>query len=273
VASTALAAAAVCEFGVRGDLYLLDEESRSVTLDFDTGLRQFAAAGFEVRDYAPREWVGTATLQYRERLEEVGVLSIRSRLRGRRVEDRPPMPLFIHPGYRSLSGSVSFLSRTIQGVRLDASLSAEGSDYRAPEPIPQLDLLDRRSVSTEVGAEWGRDWTVRFFGAFRGSRYPEQGTFDPEDPFRRDRAVRAGATWTLRSSVVAQLGADFGDLLGGGILAGKVVGRIRPGPRHEPGRETARSVYHVPAAVSECLSDVGPLYDLRAARVCADLVR
>ncbi len=208
VDSTDRAAAAVGEFGVRGGVLLLDRESSALSFDFDTGLRQFAAAGFEVRDYAPREWVGTGTLEYSRRLEGSGVLTARTRLRGRWVEDRPPMPLFIHPGYRSLSGAVTYLSRPVQGVRIDARLSAEGSDYRAPDAIPQLDLLDRRSWGGEVGAEWGRDWSVRFYGAFRSSRYPEQGTFDPDDPFRRDRAFRAGATWTLRSSIVAQLGVE-----------------------------------------------------------------
>lgn len=208
VDSTDHASAAVGEFGVRGGLLLLDEQSRSLTLGFDAGLRQFAAAGFELRDYAPREWVGTLELAFSQRLQELGTFEARTRVKGRWVEDRPPMPLFIHPGYRSASTSVSFLSRPMQAVRLDATLSVEGSDYRAPTAVPQLDLLDQRSLGLEVGAEWGSEWTVRLFGALRGKHYPEQGTFDPEDPFRRDRAIRMGATWTLRSAVVAQLGFD-----------------------------------------------------------------
>jgi len=208
VDSTDQASAAVGEFGIRGDLYLLDEETRSVTLGFDAGLRQFAAAGFELRDYAPREWVGTMEVGLDQRLGDAGSLRATGRVKGRWVEDRPPMPLFIHPGYRTLTGSVSFLSRPVQGVRLDAALTAEGSDYRAPAGLPQLDLLDRRALGLEVGAEWGSDWTVRFHGALQGKRFPEQGTFDPDDPSRRDRAFRAGATWTLRSAVVAQLGVE-----------------------------------------------------------------
>lgn len=208
VDSTDQAAAAVGQFGARGDVELLRRDDRSLDLGFDLGLRQAAAAGFEVRDYAPREWVGTVEFAYRQRIADLGVFRARTRMKGRRVEDRPPMPLFIQPGYGSVEGSASMAFRPIQGVRLDARLGAQTNDYRSLDLLPQLDLLDRRSVSSEVGAEWGDESTVRFFGAVRGTRYPHQGSFDPSDPDRRDRAFRAGGTWTLQSSIVAQLGVE-----------------------------------------------------------------
>ena len=208
VDSTDQAAAAVGQFGSRGEVQLLRREDQTLDLAFDMGLRQAAAAGFELRDYAPREWVGSTELTFQQRLSDVGVLRARTRVKGRRVEDRPPMPLFIQPGYGSLDGSVAMAFRAVQGVRFDARLGAETHDYRSLDLLPQLDLLDRRSLSAEVGAEWGQESMVRFFGSVRGTRYPHQGSFDPSDPYRRDRAFRAGATWTLRSSVVAQLGVE-----------------------------------------------------------------
>lgn len=209
VDSTDQAAAAVGQFGARGEVSLLSDETRVLRADFDAGFRQSAADGFEVRDYSPREWVGSLQLDYRQRIEGVGTLGVRARGKGRRVQDRPPMPLFIQPGYGSVDGAVSMAFRPLQGVRFDVRLGAETTDYRALELVPQLDLLDRRSVSGEVGAEWtGGASSVRVFGSLRGTRYPHQGSFDPADPFRRDRSVRTGASWTLRSDVIAQLGLE-----------------------------------------------------------------
>jgi len=208
VDSTNDASAAVGQFGVRGDLLLMNGDSRRLELGFDGGLRQFEASGFELRDYAPREWVGTLDLGFSQRVDGVGVLRAQTRFRGRRVEDRPPMPLFLQPGYSSASGALSMNFRPIGGVRLDAKVSAETSDYRAPNLFPQLDLLDRHSVGGEAGATWGSDNTLRLWSAFRQTRYPEQSTFDPDDPSRRDRTARVGATWTLQSTVMAQLGVE-----------------------------------------------------------------
>lgn len=208
VDSTEQAAAAVGEFGARGELFLINRDDRALTLGFDGGMRQFAATGFELRDYAPREWVGTVDLGYDHRLSGVGTLRAGARVKGRWVQDRPPMPLFIQPGYKAARGSLALLTRPIHGIRVDAELSAGTNDYRALDLIPQLDLLDRRSLGVEVGAEWGGQSRVRFFGAYRGTRYPHQGSFDPDDPFRRDRSLRAGATWTHQSSIVAQLGVE-----------------------------------------------------------------
>jgi hypothetical protein len=170
------------------------------------GMRQFAAFGFEFRDYAPREWAGNVEATYLQAVSDVGTMRARLGLLGRSVTDRPPMPLFIQPGYGTASGSILFRSRQIQGVVFDAEVTAQRSEYTAPAVTPQLDLLDWESQAVEMGAEWGSEWTVRVFGLFRRSTYPQQGSFDPDDPFRRDHAVQAGVTWTVQAPVLAQIG-------------------------------------------------------------------
>ena len=55
VDSTDRAYAAIGEVGARGTVALLEAERRWLFLNFDAGLRQFAAGGFAVRDYAPRD--------------------------------------------------------------------------------------------------------------------------------------------------------------------------------------------------------------------------
>jgi hypothetical protein len=199
----------VGEFSARGDVLFLNGSGRSLSLAFDGGIRQFAAAGFELRDYAPREWVGSIDVRYVQVLGDLGVLQVLTRVKGRSVEDRPPMPLFIQPGYRNASGTLSFQTRPIRDVRFDVAVGGEISDYRSLDLTPQLDLLDRRTASLELGAEWGSgESTVRFSGGYRAYWYPEQGSFDPDDPFRRDRAVQAGVQWTLRAPLIVQVGLE-----------------------------------------------------------------
>ena len=48
VDSTNRASAAVAEFGARGRVFFLNNPERGFRIDFDGGLRQFAASGFEV---------------------------------------------------------------------------------------------------------------------------------------------------------------------------------------------------------------------------------
>ena len=74
---------------------MIESEENWLFLTFDGGLRQFAAGGFEIRDYAPREWVGRGALSYSRLLGSWAVLSGRLGWRGRSVQDRPPMPLFL----------------------------------------------------------------------------------------------------------------------------------------------------------------------------------
>jgi len=208
VDSTRRASAAVGEFGLRGGLFLLNRNERSLALQVDAGLRQFSAFGFKVRDYAPREWVGRADLIYRRSLESLGELRIQGGVAGRRVEDRPPMPLYIQPGYRSADGRVLLQLRPIGAAYVDAQLVAEVDDYSANVLSPQMDLLDRKMVGLETGVTWGEDWTVRAHAALGLSVYDNQATFDPGDPNRRDRTMSVGATWTTRSRIFAQLGLE-----------------------------------------------------------------
>ena len=68
VDSTDQATAAGGEVGVRGRLILLERERQRLTLDLDGGVRQAAALGFRLRDYAPREWVGSSSLEFQQTL-------------------------------------------------------------------------------------------------------------------------------------------------------------------------------------------------------------
>jgi hypothetical protein len=203
VDSTDHATAAVGEFGTRGELRLVDDLAdpsapRLLALRFDAGLRQFAAAGFELRDYAPREWVGRMDLTWWQQLGRVGALTVGGTVRGRTVEDRPPMPLFLQPGYVTARGAVGFRTRPIQNVSLDIEFVGETADYEGIPELPQLDLLDRRDVGVELGAETGSGvWRLRFRGALRNTEYAQQASFEPDDPFRRDRTVEIGARWRL----------------------------------------------------------------------------
>lgn len=208
VDSTDAASAAVGEMGMRGSLSLLNQQARGAFLRFDAGLRQFVAGGFQVRDYAPREWVGRVDLSYREALGSLGELWAFGGVGGRRVDDRPPMPLYMQPGYLAADGRLRIQLFPIRGIHLDGQIFGEVADYRSTGPTPQLDLLDRKMLGAEVGATWGPDWTVRVHSGFRATEYQNQGTFDPSDPFRRDKTLNVGATWTLRSSIFVQAGVE-----------------------------------------------------------------
>jgi hypothetical protein len=208
VDSTDHAVAAVGEVGLRGTLSFVRTSQRSIEVLFDGGLRQAAAFGFQDQDYSPREWVGAVSARYTESLGTWGSLLLRGGYRGRSLEDRPPMPLFLQPGYSTLLGGVGLVTRSFDGVSFDAQFDREEADYKALEFAPQLDLLDRTSSGVEVGLRWGGTSTVRFYGGARWTEYSNQGSFDPEDPFRRDRTARVGLEWTYAGSIIAQLGLD-----------------------------------------------------------------
>ena len=208
VDSTEAASAGVGEFGLSGSAVLLNREERTVSLQFDSGLRQFVAGGFVFRDYAPRELVGRVDLSYRENAGSLGELWFFGGLAGRTVDDRPPMPLFIQPGYGTLDGRVSLQLYPINGVYYDVQVFGELADYGDTKPTPQLALLDRRILGAELGATWGSDWTIRAYMGFRASEYRNQGTFDPSDPLRRDKTLNLGATWILRSRLIAEVGIE-----------------------------------------------------------------
>jgi hypothetical protein len=208
VDSTEEASAVVGEFGIRGRIALFNRENRTLRLDFDSGLRQFVAGGFLVKAYAPKELVGRLDLSYREQAGSLGEVWFFGGLGGRKVDDRPPMPLFIQPGYGTVDGRVRLQLYPINGVYYDAQVFGEVEDYGTTRLTPQLALLDRKMVGLELGATWGADWTVRAYMGFRASEYKNQGTFDPTDPLRRDKALNLGATWTLRSRIFAQVGFE-----------------------------------------------------------------
>ncbi len=212
VDSTDRAAAGVGEFGVRGTVLLHGSEFTQVRVRFDGGFRQFAAVGFQLRDYAPREWSGNVNLALRRMLPGGASLALETVYRGRGVSDRPPMPLFLQPGYDAFTGSARFTTRPLGDVRFDVAALGERSNYAAPASVPQLDLLDRSMVGVEVGAGSVGVSNFRLFGAYRRYRYPQQGSGYDKDPFRRDHAFRAGTLWTLdlraESGFFLQLGAD-----------------------------------------------------------------
>ena len=86
------AAAAVGQFSTRLEMELLPGSERSLLdVTVDAGLRQFAATGFKIRDYAPREWVGSIDANYSRALQGWGRLVLTGGFKGRTVEDRPPI--------------------------------------------------------------------------------------------------------------------------------------------------------------------------------------
>lgn len=208
--STEFASALIGELGVRGEVTAPLGQGGRTTLSFDGGMRQFSARGFELRDYAPREWVGTAELGYAHTLGTTGGLGARVRVRGRSVEDRPPMPLFLQPGYRSVIGGVNGEFADGAGRRWDVEVRGEWADFLAPSFAPQIRLLDRRSAGLELGVRpaWDIPGSVRLHAAGQLARFPEQNTFAPEDPHRRDRVLRGGASWTWQGDFLAQVSVE-----------------------------------------------------------------
>lgn len=207
VDSTEQAAAAAGEFAGRAEYVLIENERRFFAATFDAGMRQFAATGFEVRDYAPREWVGSVDVRYQQHFKW-GTLLGTGRLRGRSVSDRPPIPLYIQPAYGITGAVLGARFAPIRDVRFDAEFTGELSDFRSNEFAPLLDLLDRSSKGLEVGAAWGDDWTVRFFSGIRTTGYAKQPTYDDADPSRRDRMYRLGTEWEIRGDAWGQIGVE-----------------------------------------------------------------
>lgn len=206
VDSTEHAVALVGELGVSGIVLLAQNRTRLFEVSFDGGMRQSAALGFQRWDYAPREWVGSTSARFTNSVGSWGSVIVQGGVRGRAVRDRPPMPLFLQPGYAILLGSMGVLTRSFDGVAFDAQVDLEHADYRALQP--QFDLLDRTSSGFEAGVRWGGAATVRFYGGFRWTDHSNQGSFDPDDPFRRDHTARVGLEWTYEGDIVSQVGVD-----------------------------------------------------------------
>lgn len=208
--STEFAAAAVGEFGVRGRVGFLANESQRLRFSFDGGLRQFAAGGFELQDYAPREWVGAADLNYERRVSDFGFVTLRGNVRGREVHDRPPMPLFLQPGYWGGRAGVGVETRPLRGTVLDLEAGGEWAKYGAPSFAQRLLLLNRDLRSLELGVtrSLDDDSSLRGYTILDRVHYPRQRTFDERDPFRRDRTYRGGLLWTRPAEVYGQVGIE-----------------------------------------------------------------
>jgi hypothetical protein len=201
VDSTDRARAAIGEVGFLGEVIVLERASSLVALDFDFGIRQFAASGFQVRDYAPREFAGYGGLFYHQRVSSLGAFELRGSYRARSVDDRPPMPLFLQPGFDRLTGEARVILPPLQGVEFDVVGVGERSDYAATGRVTQLDLLDRTAYSLEIGARWGLGLDVRFYAGLRESDYPNQASNVADDPARRDRTITVGAEWAWKATV------------------------------------------------------------------------
>jgi hypothetical protein len=208
VDSTESATAAVGELGGGGTVALIEADRRWLFLTADGGMRQFAAGGFEIRDYAPREWVGSGVLSYSQLLGSWAVATGQLGWRGRAVQDRPPMPLFLQPGFGIGSMGLRIETNEIDRVSFDVGVDAEWADYTAGEFSGPLDLLDRRTLGIEAGATWGDVSLLRVAGGFRSSLYRNQATFDAADPERRDHTLHAGVSWSLDAPVTAELGVE-----------------------------------------------------------------
>ena len=185
--------------------------NRELRVAFDGAVRQYATGGFELRNYAPREYSGDVGATYRQALWG-GHVAVAGQASVRSVADRPPMPLYLQPGYNSSWASVLY-SRSLPPNRVvhefDVHGTFESRDYAAPRVLPQLDLLDRSSgeatagLSRFLGSEYS---TLRVFGAFRYHSYPRKGL----SIRRRDKAGRAGVAWTLDRYVSQGLQAEAG---------------------------------------------------------------
>jgi hypothetical protein len=204
--STNFASAAIGEVSVSADLAYPLGVGGSLDLTFDGGFRQFAAQGFTLKDYAPRELVGTLDVQYSRTFGSRIGASARARLEGRQVDDRPPMPLFLQPGFRAGEMALAASVRGPREVVYDVQISGSRSDFLAPEFAPQIRLLNRESYRGEVGATLASGGgSLRVFGGGEGSRFPKQNTFDSTDPVRRDVTFHGGASWTYQADYLVQM--------------------------------------------------------------------
>lgn len=203
--STEFASAAVGELALSTAVTYRSSPNGRLDVSFDGGIRQFAAQGFELKDYSPREWLGTLDVGYRHQVGSRLGVTLRTELRGRQVDDRPPMPLFLQPGFRAGQLAVALDLLGPRNVLYDLEISGEMSDFLAPEFAPQIRLLNKEAYGVEAGATLsGGGSVLRLFAGAQGNRYPKQETFDPTDPWRRDVTVHAGASWTHQSNYVFQ---------------------------------------------------------------------
>ena len=206
VDSTNRAASLIGEVGLRSTLLLFEGERSRLTTSFDLGLRQFVADGFGLRDYSPREKAARADVSLLQSLGSWGDASLVGAARMRSVDDRPPMPLYLQASFDQYTATARWQSPVVSDFRIDLRLDAERSDYDATGDQTQLRLLDRRAKGAELGVTWGTSGRFRLFTQLRRTDYTQQASFDETDPFRRDRTVQVGGTWSYASSFLAEVG-------------------------------------------------------------------
>ncbi len=210
--STEIAGAFQGEVAVRSDVIWRRKGTTRALLSVDGGVRQFSAYGFEGRDFAPREWVGTVDLLLLQPLNARGAgLRAMAGYRGRRVEDRAPMPLFLQPDQHTGYGGAGLQVGMPAGWDpLSISFTVEDARYRAPEAAPQIRLLNRKTASAEARSGLQLNPFLRMEAdiATDWSRYPEQSTLLPSDPVREDRTYRGRVGWTYQGDVLARAGVE-----------------------------------------------------------------
>lgn len=198
--STRNAIAAVGEWSASGEFNLLNGSGRRLHAILDGGIRQSAAAGFRLRNYAPREQSGRLSMIYSEELG-AGRLRTIATARSRRVFDHPPLPLYKTPGY-DIYGVRGEYAKTVRTMTYDFNVAGEQADYKPPPGLGHLDHLDRNSVVVEArGArrfylddDRNFYWALRLSGAYGRHSYPRQGG----EVQRVDNAMRLGATFDLK---------------------------------------------------------------------------
>lgn len=203
--STERAVAWVGEWSASGEFILLQRAHGLLEATFDAGFRQFATAGYQLRNYAPREHSGLLKTTYRHALGggRLGSVFTEARARVLGITDRPPMPIYLSPGYEAYRLTAGY-GKSVRDLDMDLAVSGERADFAAPALLRNLDLLDRTSLIVEAGggkrnyrsSNSDVDYSgFRFFSAYRYHSYPKQGY----GVLRADHAVGLGGIYELSS--------------------------------------------------------------------------
>jgi len=206
--STERAVAWVGEWSANGKFTLLAREHSRLEATLDAGFRQFATGGYQLRNYAPREHRGLLRTTYQHALGggRFGNVYGEATARILGITDRPPMPIYLSPGYEAYRLTAGY-GRSVRDLDVDLAVSGERADFAAPVLLRNLDLLDRTSLIVEAGAgrreysgsESDVDYSgFRFFGAYRYHSYPKQGY----PVLRADHAIGLGGIYELSSERV-----------------------------------------------------------------------
>ncbi len=198
VDSTDSALGASGDMGAAGTLFFMADNGRSLSTAFDFGMRQFWTGGFQARNYAPRELSGRVQANYQQHFAG-GTLAVIATLDSRHIADRPPLPLYLAPGYNAGAVVTNYYRAIAADMTMYGQLTGETKDYTAD--LPALDDLDRRSVGFEAGVQKafrGRpetrdESTLRLFGTYLHHSYPKQGL----GLLRTDNAARIGGEYSL----------------------------------------------------------------------------